>query len=281
MCYGERPADCELSLQEDSVDLGIAYAQSEAVDREDMHEARKSVHAASEFCVEAPFAPTGDQPEAISTLLQRLSDDCRFTVLRGATGTGKTFTMAHVINQHRKPTLLLCHNKTLAAQLARELKSYFPKNSVELFVSYYNYYQPEAYLPAQDTYIAKTTSINDELDALRHRATRALCERKDVIVVSTVSCIYGLGLPANYLDSRLMLTRGEQVSMQQVWESLRGMLYEQTDTEMQAPKRADETLRGHFQIKHHAEDSDIIVWPPYQESPTRLRFRSYALSWWC
>ena len=190
--------------------------------------------------------------------------------------------MAHVINQHRKPTLLLCHNKTLAAQLARELKSYFPKNSVELFVSYYNYYQPEAYLPAQDTYIAKTTSINDELDALRHRATRALCERKDVIVVSTVSCIYGLGLPTNYLDSRLMLTRGEQVSMQQVWESLRGMLYEQTDTEMQAPREGDsETLRGHFQIKHHAEDSDIIVWPPYQESPTRLRFRSYALSCVC
>ena len=98
---------------------------------------------------------------------------------------GKTFTMAHVINAHRRPTLLLCHNKTLAAQLARELKSYFPRNSVELFVSYYNYYQPEAYLPGSDTYIAKTTSINDELDALRHRATRALCERQDVIVVST------------------------------------------------------------------------------------------------
>ena len=165
-----------------------------------------------EFDIAAPFEPTGDQPDAIASILKRLEQDCRFTVLRGATGTGKTFTMAQVINKHGRPTLLLCHNKTLAAQLARELKSYFPNNSVELFVSYYNYYQPEAYLPGSDTYIAKTTSINDELDALRHRATRALCERRDVIVVSTVSCIYGLGLPANYLDARLSLSRGKTFS---------------------------------------------------------------------
>ena len=158
------------------------------------------------FRIQAPFEPTGDQPEAIEAILQRLQKDCRFSVLRGATGTGKTFTLAHIINRHKRPTLLLCHNKTLAAQLARELKSYFPHNAVELFVSYYNYYRPEAYLPGSDTYIAKTTSINDELDALRHRATRALCERGDVIVVSTVSCIYGLGLPAAYLESRVTLS---------------------------------------------------------------------------
>jgi transcription-repair coupling factor (superfamily II helicase) len=180
-----------------------------------------------EFCIKAPFAPTGDQPEAINAILQRLEHDCRFTVLRGATGTGKTFAIANVIQGYKRPTLLLCHNKTLAAQLARELKSYFPANCVELFVSYYDYYQPEAYLAASDTYIAKTTSINEELDALRHRATRALCERRDVIVVSTVSCIYGLGLPANYLDSRLCLSRGETLGMPQLWLKLRAMLYQQ------------------------------------------------------
>ena len=181
----------------------------------------------SEFCIRAPFAPTGDQPEAINAILQRLEHDCRFTVLRGATGTGKTFAIAHVIQGYKRPTLLLCHNKTLAAQLARELKSYFPANCVELFVSYYDYYQPEAYLAASDTYIAKTTSINEDLDALRHRATRALCERRDVIVVSTVSCIYGLGLPTNYLDSRLCLSRGETLGMPQLWQKLRAMLYQQ------------------------------------------------------
>ena len=139
---------------------------------------RTDTCAVGAFDIASPFQPTGDQPDAIASILKRLEQDCRFTVLRGATGTGKTFTMAHVINAYRRKTLLLCHNKTLAAQLARELTSYFPENCVELFVSYYNYYQPEAYLPGSDTYIAKTTSINDELDAFRHRATRALCEAR-------------------------------------------------------------------------------------------------------
>ena len=275
MCYGEPAAEG-----------GTAYAQEEESSRDEVRVGRTGCRpegglggvGEGEFCIEAPFAPTGDQPEAISTLLQRLAEDCRFTVLRGATGTGKTFTMAHVINAYRRPTLLLCHNKTLAAQLARELKSYFPHNAVELFVSYYNYYQPEAYLPGQDTYIAKTTSINEELDALRHRATRALCERNDVIVVSTVSCIYGLGLPANYLDARLMLTSGDDVPMQHAWQSMRAMLYEQTDSDMQERRGGEsESLRGYFQIQHHVEASDIIVWPPYQDSPTRLRFRGDRL----
>lgn len=230
------------------------------------------------FDIDAPFAPTGDQPEAIEEILQRLEHGCRFTVLRGATGTGKTFTMAHVINRFGRPTLLLCHNKTLAAQLVRELKSYFPHNRVELFVSYYNYYQPEAYLPATDTYIAKTTSINDELDALRHRATRSLCEREDVIVVSTVSCIYGLGLPWNYLSARLALTRGDALPLQRVWDELRAMLYEQATS----PEEGSGGIlgegggyegleRGFFQVTHHADASDVVVWPPYLDAPTRLR----------
>jgi excinuclease ABC subunit B len=239
------------------------------------------------FDIDAPFAPTGDQPEAIEEILERLKHDCRFTVLRGATGTGKTFTMAHVINRFGRPTLLLCHNKTLAAQLVRELKSYFPHNRVELFVSYYNYYQPEAYLPASDTYIAKTTSINDELDALRHRATRSLCERKDVIVVSTVSCIYGLGLPRNYLSSRLALTRGDSLPLQHLWNQLRAMLYEQASSleEGQVGILGRETdgsgqlggngygglQRGFFYVTHDADVSDVIVWPPYLDGPTRLR----------
>ena len=143
-----------------------------------------------DFKIQAPFAPAGDQPQAIEQLAQGIEKGLRTQVLLGATGTGKTYTIAQVINKVRKPTLVIAHNKTLAAQLASELKAFFPENAVEYFVSYYDYYQPEAYIPQSDTYIEKDASINDEIDKLRHSATSALFERRDVIIVASVSCIY-------------------------------------------------------------------------------------------
>jgi excinuclease ABC subunit B len=173
--------------------------------------------------------------------------------------------MAQCIAKVSRPTLVLCHNKTLAAQLARELKSYFPRNCVELFVSYYNFYLPESYSPASDTYIAKSSSINEELDALRHRATRSLSERRDVIVVASVSCIYGIGLPKNYLDARLVLSVGEARAIEEVLAQLQGMLYSECET-------SAELERGCVAVQHTVASSDILVWPPYEEAPLRLRF---------
>jgi excinuclease ABC subunit B len=150
------------------------------------------------FRVEAPYTPKGDQPGAIAELSDGLIRGDRFQTLLGATGTGKTLTMAHVIAAHRRPTLVMSHNKTLAAQLYGEMKQLFPKNAVEYFVSYYDYYQPEAYVPATDTYIEKDSAINEDIDRLRLRATSSLFEREDVIVVASVSSIYGLGNPREY-----------------------------------------------------------------------------------
>src|SRR5690554_8067790 len=141
--------------------------------------------------VRSPFEPKGDQPEAIAGLVEGLTDGLRFQTLLGATGTGKTYTMAKVIERVQRPTLVLAHNKTLAAQLAAEFREFFPHNAVHYFISYYDYYQPEAYVPQTDTYIEKDASINDEIDRLRHAATSALFERRDVIIVASVSCIYG------------------------------------------------------------------------------------------
>lgn len=148
-----------------------------------------------DFNIKAPFEPAGDQPQAIEELVDGVNKGLHTQVLLGATGTGKTYTIAQVINRVRKPTLVIAHNKTLAAQLASELKAFFPDNAVEYFVSYYDYYQPEAYIPQSDTYIEKDASINDEIDKLRHSATSALFERRDVIIVASVSCIYGFGAP--------------------------------------------------------------------------------------
>ena len=145
------------------------------------------------YKLQAPYEPNGDQPEAIKKLVKGVNSGKEFQTLLGATGTGKTFTIANVIQQTGRPALVLAHNKTLAAQLCNELREFFPKNAVEYFISYYDYYQPEAYVPVSDTYIAKTASINEEIDMLRHSATRSLFERKDVIVVASISCIYGLG----------------------------------------------------------------------------------------
>ena len=150
------------------------------------------------FELHAPFKPTGDQPQAIEKLVEGFKEGNQFQTLLGVTGSGKTFTMANVIQALNKPTLVIAHNKTLAAQLYGEFREMFPNNAVEYFVSYYDYYQPEAYVPSTDTYIEKDSSINDEIDKLRHSATAALSERRDVIIVSSVSCIYGLGSPIDY-----------------------------------------------------------------------------------
>ncbi len=161
-----------------------------------------------DFQLMAPFQPTGDQPQAIEQLVAGLQAGRKHQVLLGATGTGKTFTISAVIARINKPTLVLAHNKTLAAQLYSEFRDFFPDNAVEYFVSYFDYYQPEAYLPRSDTYIEKDSSRNDEIDKLRHAATRALFERRDVIIVASVSCIYGLGAPVDYGATVLRLRVG-------------------------------------------------------------------------
>ncbi|MEA2498738.1 MAG: excinuclease subunit, partial [Actinomycetota bacterium] len=159
------------------------------------------------FKVVSDFAPAGDQPDAIAGIAERVQAGERFTTLLGATGTGKTATMAWALEKIQKPTLVIAPNKSLAAQLCNEFKSFFPHNAVEYFVSYYDYYQPEAYIPSSDTYIEKDSSINDEIERLRHAATSALLQRKDVLIVASVSCIYGLGSPEEYQQQVITLAR--------------------------------------------------------------------------
>ena len=161
-----------------------------------------------EFKLQAPYKPTGDQPQAIAELVKGFKEGNQFQTLLGVTGSGKTFTMANVIQELQKPTLVIAHNKTLAAQLYGEFKEMFPENAVEYFVSYYDYYQPEAYVPSSDTYIAKDSSVNEEIDKLRLSATASLIERKDVIIISSVSCIYGLGEPENFEKMMVSLRPG-------------------------------------------------------------------------
>jgi excinuclease ABC subunit B len=210
------------------------------------------------FKIKAPFAPAGDQPEAIKELVQGVKDNLHTQVLLGATGTGKTYTVAQVINQVQKPTLVIAHNKTLAAQLASELKEFFPDNAVEYFVSYYDYYQPEAYIPATDTYIEKDSSINDEIDKLRHSATSALCERKDVIIVASVSCIYGLGAPQDYYDMVLSLRVGQHADRQDILRKLVEIQYNRNDLVLE---------RGTFRVR-----GDVIEVIPasYNEKGIRI-----------
>lgn len=160
------------------------------------------------FVLHSPYQPTGDQPQAIEKLVQGFKEGNQFETLLGVTGSGKTFTMANVIAALNKPTLIISHNKTLAAQLYGEMKEFFPENAVEYFVSYYDYYQPEAYVPSTDTYIAKDSAINEEIDKLRLSATAALVERRDVVVVSSVSCIYGLGSPEDFLGMMVSAASG-------------------------------------------------------------------------
>ncbi len=205
------------------------------------------------FELHSPFEPSGDQPTAIAELSDGLRAGMPHQVLLGATGTGKTFTMAHVIANAGLPTLVLSHNKTLAAQLYGELKKLFPKNAVEYFVSYYDYYQPEAYVPSTDTYIQKDAMINDHIDKLRHRATRALLERDDVIIVSSVSCIYGLGSPEAYDGMLLQLRPGQQVDRKQILNKLVEILYDRNEADFH---------RGTFRAR-----GDVIeVFPAHEDA---------------
>ena len=192
------------------------------------------------FKVEAPFTPTGDQPTAIQSLTDGIERGEWAQVLLGATGTGKTFTMAKVIEAVQKPTLIIAHNKTLAAQLCSEFKSFFPNNAVEYFVSYYDFYQPEAYIPSSDTYIEKDASINDEIDKLRHSATMSLFERRDVIIVASVSCIYGLGDPEDYSDLVLSLRLGQTKSRDEILSKLVDIQYTRNDMNF---------IRGTFRVQ--------------------------------
>ena len=194
-----------------------------------------------EFQIKAPFEPAGDQPAAIEKLAAGVKAGMHTQVLLGATGTGKTYTIAQVINKVQKPTLVIAHNKTLAAQLTSELKAFFPDNAVEYFVSYYDYYQPEAYIPQSDTYIEKDASINDEIDKLRHSATSALFERRDVIIVASVSCIYGLGAPQDYYDMVLSLRLGQIMDRQQILRKLIEIQYDRNDIDF---KRGTFRVRG-------------------------------------
>ncbi|MEG1345358.1 MAG: excinuclease ABC subunit UvrB [Acidaminococcaceae bacterium] len=211
-----------------------------------------------EFKIQAPFEPAGDQPQAIAALTAGVQQGLRTQVLLGATGTGKTYTIAQVISKVQKPTLVIAHNKTLAAQLASELKAFFPENAVEYFVSYYDYYQPEAYLPQTDTYIEKDSSINDEIDKLRHSATSALFERRDVIIVASVSCIYGLGAPQDYYDMVLSLRVGQTIERQAILKKLVEIQYNRNDLAFQ---------RGTFRVR-----GDVVEVVPagYNEKAIRI-----------
>lgn len=212
-----------------------------------------------QFNIQAPFEPKGDQPKAIAALKQSISQGNRYQTLLGATGTGKTHTIARVIEQLGKPTLVLAHNKTLAAQLCNELREFFPYNAVEYFISYYDYYQPEAYIPVSDTYIEKTASINEEIDMLRHSATRSLFERRDVIVVASISCIYGLGIPAEYLNAAIPFRVGEEVNQRQILRDLASVQYTRNDLDLG---------RGRFRVK-----GDVLeIGPAYEDRIIRVEF---------
>ena len=210
-----------------------------------------------DFELVTSYTPRGDQPRAIAELMDGLNTGEKHQVLLGVTGSGKTFTMAKVIEQSNRPALILAHNKTLAAQLYHEFKQFFPHNAVEYFVSYYDYYQPEAYIPAGDMYIEKEATVNEELDKLRLSATRSLFERRDAIIVSSVSCIYGLGSPEAYFGMLLLLEKGQKISRKDITRRLVEILYERNDTDFR---------RGSFRVR-----GDVIeVFPTYDESAFRI-----------
>ena len=188
------------------------------------------------FELVSPYKPTGNQPQAIEQLVLGIENGLREQTLLGVTGSGKTFTMANVIAQLNKPTLILAHNKTLAAQLCSEFREYFPRNAVEYFVSYYDYYQPEAYIAHTDTYIEKDSSVNEEIDRLRHSATSALFERRDVIVVSSVSCLYGLGDPIDYKSMVISLRVGQERPLDEILKKLTEIRYERNDMDFSRNK---------------------------------------------
>ena len=214
------------------------------------------------FVLHSPYQPTGDQPQAIEALVKGFKEGNQFQTLLGVTGSGKTFTMANVIQALNKPTLIISHNKTLAGQLYGEMKEFFPENAVEYFVSYYDYYQPEAYVPQSDTYIAKDSSINDEIDKLRLSATAAMAERKDVIIVASVSCIYGIGSPDDYMNMMVSLRPGMEVDRDDVIRDLINMQYTRNDMDFK---------RGTFRVH-----GDVLEIFPANEGDTAIRVEFFG-----
>ncbi len=212
-----------------------------------------------EFRLQAPFEPAGDQPQAIKELVDGLRSGRREQVLMGVTGSGKTYTMANVIQELQRPALVLSHNKTLAAQLYSEFKEFFPHNAVSYFISYYDYYQPEAYIPQRDIYIEKDASINQEIDRLRLATTSSLVSRRDVIVVASVSCIYGLGSPADYKAMMVGLSVGDVLDRDAVLAKLVDIQYERNDTD---------PARGKFRVR----GDSVEIWPSYEEFAYRIEF---------
>ncbi|MFC1950500.1 excinuclease ABC subunit UvrB [Chloroflexota bacterium] len=213
----------------------------------------------SQFKIVSDFRMTGDQPQAVDKLVKGLESGYKHQTVLGVTGSGKTFTMANVIERVQRPSLVICHNKTLAAQLCTEFKEFFPDNAVEYFVSYYDYYQPEAYIPHTDTYIEKETDINDEIDKLRHSATRSLFERRDVLIVASVSCIYGLGEPEEYRSFVCTLKRGDSYQRSKLLRRLVDMQYERNDIDF---------TRGKFRIR----GDTLEIQPAYEELALRVEF---------
>ncbi|HEV2237190.1 MAG TPA: DEAD/DEAH box helicase family protein, partial [Ktedonobacterales bacterium] len=213
----------------------------------------------AEFQVVAPFQPTGDQPQAIERVVRGLSDGDHYQTLLGVTGSGKTFTVAHVVQRVQRPTLVLAPNKTLAAQLYAEFKEFFPNNAVEYFVSYYDYYQPEAYIPRTDTYVEKESQVNEEIEKLRLSTTRSLFARRDVLIVASVSCIYGLGSPEEYGEVVLTLKQGETRRRDRVLRHLTDIQYERNDQNF---------VRGKFRVR-----GDVLeIFPSYEDLAVRVEF---------
>jgi len=212
-----------------------------------------------DFKISSDFRLTGDQPQAVDKLAEGLNLNYKNQTLLGVTGSGKTFTMANVVERVQKPTLVICHNKTLAAQLATEFKEYFPENAVEYFVSYYDYYQPEAYIPSTDTYIEKDIDINEEIDKMRHAATRALFDRRDVLIVASVSCIYSLGEPEEYYSFVVKVSKGEKCNRGKLVRRLVDMQYERNDFDF---------ARGRFRIR----GDTLEIQPAYEEIAVRIEF---------
>src|SRR5476651_2902653 len=211
------------------------------------------------FKLVSDFKPTGDQPQAIEKLTQGLKENKENQVLLGVTGSGKTFTMANVIQNVQRPTLIISHNKTLAGQLYQEFRDFFPNNAVSYFVSYYDYYQPEAYIPSSDTYIEKETQINEEIEKLRLAATTSLMTRKDVIVVASVSAIYNLGSPVEYGNAILELKAGMKASLEQILKILNKIYYQRNDIDFK---------RGNFRLNGDTLD----IFPAYKDSAIRVEF---------
>ncbi|MBQ4061363.1 MAG: DEAD/DEAH box helicase family protein, partial [Christensenellaceae bacterium] len=214
------------------------------------------------FIIESKYKPSGDQPAAIDALVKGVNEGKKAQVLLGVTGSGKTFTMANVIERTQRPTLVLAHNKTLAAQLCSELKEFFPHNAVEFFVSYYDYYQPEAYIEKSDTFIEKDSSINDEIDRLRHSATTALLERRDVIVVASVSCIYGIGSPESYKNSTVALRTGMEIDRNELLRRLVDINFKRNDIDFS---------RGTFRVR-----GDVVEIFPMSQNEKAIRVEFFG-----